>query len=172
MRRLNFNSLELLCCGLPPGVWVIQWMIVIFVIFLDYIWFKLSLVTRFAGMLVTPLAMCFAMLSCRSAQHLGRLVFFYIIICLLFYQFTNFNTLLDEKIRRIKTIFPVTSIISRDPSWHDMENCSVIIQGATSLYFVSFSTKYNLLSSWRGLKNVRLFRETSTMKAVLNSGRE
>ena len=98
--------------------------------------------------------------------------FFNIIICLLFYQFTNFNTLLDEKIRRIKTIFPVTSIISRDPSWHDMENCSVIIQGATSLYFVSFSTKYNLLSSWRGLKNVRLFRETSTMKAVLNSGRE
>ena len=42
--------------------------------------------------------------------------FFNIIICLLFYQFTNFNTLLDEKIRRIKTIFPVTSIISRDPS--------------------------------------------------------
>ena len=92
---------------------------VIFVLFLVYIWFKLSLVTRFAGMLVTPLAMCFAMLSCRSAQHLGRLVFFYIIICLLFYQFTNFNTLLDVKIRRIKIIFPVTSlvVIHRDTTW-------------------------------------------------------
>ena len=63
---------------------------VIFVIFLDYIWFKLSLVTRFAGMLVTPLAMCFAMLSCRSAQHLGRLVFFkyhYLSFVLPIYQF-------------------------------------------------------------------------------------
>ena len=95
---------------------------VIFVLFLDYIWFKLSLVTRFAGMLVTPLAMCFAMLSCRSAQHLGRFVFFYIVICLLFYQFTNFNTLLDEKVRIIKTIFPVTSfvVIHHDTTWKNV----------------------------------------------------
>ena len=63
-----------------------------------------------------------------------------------------------------------SDIISRDPPWHDMEKCSVTIKGATSLYFVSFPTKYNLLSSWRELQNVRLFRKTSTMKTILNSG--
>ena len=101
---------------------------VIFVLFLDHIWFKLSLVTRFAGMLVTPLAMCFAMLSCRSAQHLGRLVFFYIIICLLFYQFTNFNTLLDVKIRRIKIIFPVTSLVGDHQRSHVTIFCVIFYE--------------------------------------------